>query len=84
MHSDATASRRTGGAEALLSHLAVGVLSLLAGVALGGWLAFETGRWEAFKSLVEGSAVGAFTFAVGLCLLALLVSALATYRRVEG
>lgn len=79
--SETTAAR--GGITSLLSHLAVGVTSLLAGVVLGGWLAFETGHWEGFESLVEGTVVGA-GLAVGLCLLALGVSLVASYRRVAA
>lgn len=72
------------GAISLLSHLAVGATSLLAGVVLGGWLAFETGHWRAFRSFVEGSAAVGVTLAVGLCLLALAVSLLASYRHVRS
>jgi predicted permease len=62
----------------------VGVTSLLAGVVLGGWLAFETSHWRAFRSAVEGSAAVGVPLAVGLSLLALVVSLLASYRRVTA
>lgn len=68
------------GTISLLSHLAVGANSLLAGVVLGGWLAFETGYWAGFKSLVEGSAAVGVPLAVGLCLLALALSLLTSLR----
>ncbi|SEP23978.1 hypothetical protein SAMN04487948_12542 [Halogranum amylolyticum] len=32
-------------------------LTLLGGVAVGGWLAFETSHWRAFKTFVEGLSV---------------------------
>lgn len=57
----------------LVSHLAVGVLSAVGGLALGGWIAFETGYWVTFKAWVEGVRVGALTLAAGLLVLALLV-----------
>lgn len=33
-------------------------LSLVGGIAIGGWIAFETPYWQAFRSLVEGVPVG--------------------------
>lgn len=58
----------------LLGHLAVAVLSAAGGVILGGWLAFETGYWRGFKAWIEGLGDGATALAVGLLLLAVVVS----------
>ena len=80
METTAERTETRDGTISLLSHLAVGATSLLAGVVLGGWLAFETRHWEAFKSLVEGSAAVGVTLAVGLCLLALALSLLTSFR----
>jgi hypothetical protein len=69
MHTDADASDRS--LAPLLSHLVVAAASALAGVVLGGWLAFETGYWRGFKSLIEGVSGGALV--VGLALVAIAV-----------
>jgi hypothetical protein len=51
-------------------------LALVAGVVLGGWLAFETTHWRGFESLVEGVPIGsAFHFGVLLVLAALALLA---------
>jgi hypothetical protein len=68
---------RSRGRRATGSTLAVGgatAAALVAGVWVGGWIAFETDHWQGFKSLVEGAPVGSalhvgllfFLVAVGL------------------
>lgn len=33
-------------------------LSLVGGVLIGGWIAFETPNWRAFRSFIEGMTIG--------------------------
>lgn len=68
-------------ARSLVSHLVVAVTALAAGIVAGGWLAFETGHWRAFKSWIEGLAGVATLLVVGLLGVALAVSVLAAYSR---
>lgn len=81
MQTSTTDSTGSGVAIALGSHLAVGLTSLLAGVILGGWLAFETGHWRAFKGWIEGLGGAATLLVVGLLAVTVAVTALATYGR---
>jgi MFS family permease len=61
--------RTTASAVGSLGAVAV---ALVAGVLLGGWLAFETAHWRGFKSFVEGVPVGsALHLGVLLALVAL-------------
>lgn len=46
----------------VMSTLVSASLSLVGGVAIGGWIAFETPYWQAFRSLVEGVPVGSALF----------------------
>lgn len=55
-------------------------LSLVGGIVIGGWIAFETPYWQEFRSLVEGVPVGSalsigivlFVAAAGIGLVTLL------------
>ena len=50
-------SRRTRGESTATRLVGTGLLTaaaLLGGVAVGGWLAFQTPHWRAFKAFVEG------------------------------
>lgn len=71
----------THAAESLVSHLVVAVTALAAGVVTGGWLAFETGYWRAFKGWIEGLGGAATLLVLGLLAVAVAVTALATYGR---
>lgn len=78
---DGSAGGAFGSVATLLSHLVVGVVSLIAGVVLGGWLAFETGYWRAFRAWIEVLGDGAMALAVGLGLVAVGVSLVVAYAR---
>lgn len=75
-------SNTTNAVALLASHLVVAVTALVAGVVLGGWLAFETGYWRDFRAWVESMADTAALLAIALLLVAAAVSVATTYHRV--
>lgn len=57
----------------LLGYLIVTIISVVGGVLIGGWLAFETDHWQEFKVMIEGLGDGAVLLAVGLVVVAVVV-----------
>ena len=78
-------SQRPSGGTALglLGDALLALLALLGGVAIGGWLAFETAQWEGFKAFVEGLPVLS-ALHLGLLSLALGLGAKVALRRVTA
>jgi hypothetical protein len=63
-------SRRTRDESTAIRLVGTGLLTamaLLGGVAVGGWLAFQTAHWRAFKAFVEGAPLSGL--ALGLLVL---------------
>lgn len=58
----------------ILGYLSATVLSAIGGIVIGGWLAFETDHWKDFKVIMEGLGNDAVLLAVGLLLVAVVVS----------
>lgn len=74
--------RETSGLAVLLTSVVTTALGAVAGVLIGGWLAFETPRWRGFKRTVENMEVlTALDLGVGLLVLALLIGGLVAYAR---
>lgn len=61
-------------ATLVLGYLSATVLSAIGGIVIGGWLAFETDHWKDFKAIMEGLGDDAVLLAVGLLLVAVVVS----------
>ncbi|MFC4358422.1 hypothetical protein ACFO0N_10770 [Halobium salinum] len=70
---DRSPSTRRGNTAATPATATAGALgavavAVVAGVPVGGWLAFETAYWRGFKSVVEGAPLGGLSV-TGLLLL---------------
>lgn len=77
-----TDRRGASGLPALLTGLVTTALGTVAGILIGGWLAFEWGGWRGFKSTVENLEVlTALDLGIGLLVLAFLVAVLGAYAR---
>lgn len=77
-----TDQREASGLPVLLTGLATTALGAVAGVLIGGWLAFEWGGWRGFKNTVENlDVVTALDLGIGVLVLALLVAVMGAYAR---
>lgn len=70
-------------AASFAGHLVAVAAALVAGIVLGGWIAFETGRWTAYKGWIEAIGDGALLLAAGLVVISVVASlvVMATTRR---
>lgn len=66
----------------LLAGLAIACVSLLAGIFVGGWIAFETPYWRSFRGAVEGlPVVSALHVGIALFVVAVGIGVVVAYRR---
>jgi hypothetical protein len=61
------------------------MLSLVGGIVIGGWIAFETPYWQAFRRLVEGIPIGsALLLGLVLFVVATGIGLVITYKSHSG